>query len=97
MPEYPVHVPRDRYHGRDEARRVQSQLNNELAAELERHVNERFEASNEDCVQFLHAHIARDLSVPVERVRKLLFGLEGGHNGFSVWRSRWRFASRPGE
>ncbi|MEX0837493.1 MAG: hypothetical protein WD101_04115 [Gemmatimonadota bacterium] len=88
MPSYPIEVPRKGYGGTDSRLRREAEEFNRDAAILERHINETFVASGQHRKQFLYGYIAIDTGIPQDRVRDILFTVDCGHNGFSVWKQK---------
>jgi hypothetical protein len=76
------------YRGLNPRRVEKRTAHNELATQLEDYINGEFQACGRDHETFIYGYVANALGIPVEDVRRLLFSLEGGHNGFSVWRPR---------
>ncbi len=84
MVTYPVQVPRKNYRGSDQKRLRKVIEYNRVAAELESYINGRVEARSEGTQTYLYYRIAAETEYPKELVRDVLFGLDGGHNGFTV-------------
>lgn len=82
---YPVYFPRNRYSGRNEARRNKAYLENELIARVERYVNEQGKVQEDPFHIYSYAEIAFELRLDPEDVRRLCM-VDGGHNGFTVIR-----------
>jgi hypothetical protein len=91
MSSYPVRVQRDHYSGRNPRRRERQQRYNEVAALCERYLNGRIVARADNRQTYLYPNIAHDLGLDVEEVRRVLFGVDGGHNGLTVVKN----AARP--
>ena len=88
MVTYPVHVPRKGYSGGKAAIRQKVVMRNRIAAELERHINEKIAEREEETQVYLYYEIARDTGYDVETVKDILFGVDCGHNGFTVSKSK---------
>ena len=84
MARFPIQVPGDAYQGSNTSRRIQALRRNEAATILENHINSVVAASDQTHHEFLYAMLASKLNLFPEDVRALLFGQDGGHNGFSV-------------
>lgn len=87
MVNYPVHVPRKSYRGSKPAIRQKTSERNRIAAELESYINERIREQEEETKVYLYYRIASETGYPLEIVREILFGVDGGHNGFTVRKS----------
>lgn len=84
MTSYPIHVQRDHYRGRDPRRRERQRRHNEVAQICERYLNEKIATSPANVQTYLYYQVARDLRLPLEEVREVLFSVDGGHNGLTV-------------
>ncbi len=72
------------YRGAKAAIRRRTDEYNRIAAELERHINERIRSQEGETQTYLYYEIATETGYPLERVREILFGVDCGHNGFTV-------------
>lgn len=88
MATYPIHVPRDPYRGRMERRLRQARQRDAIAAELETYINDRFRDSDDESHSFMYGYIAIDTGIPEDTVRRLLFGVDCGHNGLTVYKKK---------
>ena len=93
---YPIRVPRDRYTGRQEARRRKAAEFNRDAVTLERYLNERIEADPDPIQRFIYGFIAPDVGMTTDRVRDILFAVDCGHNGLIVAKSEAAYRDRMG-
>jgi len=84
MVNYPVHVLRKSYRGSKLAIRQKTNERNGIAAELESYINERIKEQEEETKVYLYYRIASATGYPLELVRDILFGVDGGHNGFTA-------------
>jgi hypothetical protein len=84
MVSYPISVQRKSYRGRKESERRRCQAYNEDAALLERIVNEMIEEQGPGT--YLYYQIADRARLSVERVYKILFSVDCGSNGFTIYR-----------
>lgn len=84
---YPIHVNRHSYGGSVPAKRRKTSEYNRLAHLLEDYLNRAIAANPEPVQQFLYSSIARELSIDVTLVRRVLFSVDCGHNGLTVARS----------
>lgn len=84
MVHYPVHVPRKTYRGSKPVMQVKTSEYNRIAGELERYINGRIEERAEVTQVYLYHEIASATGYPLKLVREMLFGVDGGHNGFTV-------------
>ena len=87
MVRYPVTAPMKIYQGANEKRLRQAREHNEIADDLVRYVNATFEADGADQQEFLYSDIARKTGYTLETVRDILFAVDCGHNGLSVFRA----------
>lgn len=83
---YPIHVPRKGYRGAKPKIRRKVAERNRLAQELEDYLNSQIAVSDESIQQYLYYEIARETRIPIEKVRDILFGVDGGYNGLTVTR-----------
>lgn len=83
MAEYPLYVPRDMSRAkRGETRR---RLLNDLAADLERHINASLADRPAGLHQFMYGFLAADMRVPEADVRDAMARVPGaGHNGITI-------------
>lgn len=79
---YPIHVERSRYRGGDLRKRQKAAEYNRDAQVLEDAVNQMIREGGPR--QFLYHEIARITQLPLERVRKIMFSVDCGHNGLTV-------------
>ncbi len=85
MKTYPVHVPRDLYGGRDDARRRKQASFNDAAQAIEHYLNRAMEAEPAgNAREFLTADIARALHLDGELVDRIVFSIDCGHNGVTI-------------
>jgi hypothetical protein len=82
MVRYPITVARSDYRGRNPAKLRKAAEYNQDAAMLEDHINEQIK--NGKTGVFHYATIASEVGLSVERVSKILFSVDCGHNGFTV-------------
>ena len=82
MIQYPISVPVNSYHGKDEKRRVAAQTRIILAGRIENYLNSRMQ-DLQHCV-FTYALIASELGANVEAIRDLLAPLDAGYNGITI-------------
>jgi hypothetical protein len=76
--------PRKTYRGSKQVTQVKTSEHNRIAAELERYINARIEERAEEIQVYLYYEIASATGYPLKLVREMLFGVDGGHNGFTV-------------
>lgn len=82
MVDYPIHVPRSPYRGRDPEKVRQAAEFNADAALLEKYINKQAKQNRQ--TRFLYSLIARELEMDVERVRRILSGVDYGTNGLAI-------------
>lgn len=88
MKTYPVHVPRDLYGGRDDARRRKQASFNDAAQAIEQYLNREMEAEPEGTMrEFLTADIARALHLDDDLADRIVFKIDCGHNGVTIRRA----------
>jgi hypothetical protein len=87
MKVFPIHVPRQRYHGSNASKRRKMIDYNLDAERLEKYINDRTQADPSPIQQYIYGFIAPEVSLPLERVREILFGVDCGHNGLTVAKS----------
>jgi hypothetical protein len=85
MPQYPIQIPRDTYHGVNVARRRRVTDHNRVAARLEEHINRVVGSSHENRHVFVYGFLAADVGIAEADVREALAGL-GGETGITVWK-----------
>lgn len=84
MVTYPVTVERKTYRGSKETLRRKASEYNRVAAELEEYINGQLLKQTEEVKVYHYHEIAAATGYPLERVREILFSVEGGHNGFTA-------------
>ena len=82
MVHYPIQVRRKHYAGHNQSKLQEAVWFNNDAARLEDHIN--FQIRNGKTGAFFYATIAKEVGIPVERVRDILFSLDCGYHGFTV-------------
>ncbi|QJR30034.1 hypothetical protein [Limnobacter profundi] len=87
MVTYPIHVPRADYRGTDSRKKEKAANHNRIAAELETYINARLKAQTRPIQQYLYHQIASDTGHSVETIRELCFSIDGGHGGFTAFKS----------
>ncbi len=88
MVEYPIKVPRDGYRGSQPRRKAKQCETNQIAEWLEKYLNDKIAADPTERQVYIYGFIASDLGLRTEVVRDILFGVDGGHNGLTVVRSK---------
>lgn len=84
MVRYPIRVPRKHYGGSKPNLRQKNYDENRLIQEIEAHINKVL-SEKEDGIHVVFSHnIAFDMGLNPERVRKILYGVDCGSNGFTV-------------
>lgn len=86
MKTYPIRVPRVSYRGADRRKQAKTAETNRIAAELERHINALIEKQAYPICSYDYYEISSATGYDLETVRRLCFGIDGGHNGFTVIR-----------
>lgn len=83
---YPIHIPRDLYSGRNPPRQRQAQRFNDLAERIERYINAEMESESSGRM-FSYGTVALALGLAETEVEKILYGVDCGGNGLTVWKS----------
>ena len=87
MVEYPIKVLWKYYKGSKEPLRSKVIAHNRLASKLEDYVNRKIEKEQEYQVQsYTYASIAFALNLPLKTVHDVLFRLDCGSTGFTVFK-----------
>jgi hypothetical protein len=86
MKQYPIHVPRKTYRGSKPNLQLAAQEYNRVASELEKVVNQLIENSDKNVVQVSYHEVAGKTGYSVDRIRKILFGVDGGHGGLTAFK-----------
>lgn len=85
MVRHPIYVPRQNYRGRDQKKLRNVIERNQIAADVERKINELLLKQTEPVRSYLWMEISNLTGYPYETVRDLGFAIDGGHNGFTAW------------
>lgn len=83
---YPIYVPRRNYRGANPSKRQKTVERNLIAAKLEEHINARVLQQTSEYQIYLYHEIAHETGFDIEIVREICFGIDCGHNGFTVAR-----------
>jgi hypothetical protein len=75
MPSYPLHVP---YEGNDPRKRA-------LAGRIENYINSKMEEGDDYIREFDYWVIAEDLGVQKQEVHDLLYPMDAGSNGITIY------------
>jgi hypothetical protein len=86
MVTYPISVKRNSYRGSDRRKKEKAYLENQVAMELEKAINELLKNQKEAIRSYGYHEIASQTGVALETVRKLCFSIDCGHNGFTATR-----------
>jgi hypothetical protein len=87
MARYPIRVYPKPYGGRDPKKLKKFYEELRLARILEDHLNQKIAANPKKEQMYLYGPIADELSLSLEDVRRLLFNVDCGHNGLTVFKS----------
>jgi len=82
MVKYPIYVERKSYRGSDLTKRRKVAEYNHDAQMLEQHINNQIKSGRTGV--FLYSNISREVELPLDRVRQILFSVACGDNGFTV-------------
>ena len=85
-----LRISRETYRGSNSSLRAKAIEYNRTAALLENHVNEQFTGCPNNIQQFFYGSIAREMCLSEELVCEILFGVDCGHNGLTVFREHER-------
>lgn len=87
MKRYPINVGRDVYRGNNEARKRKQRDYNDAAASVEKYINDRFAHEPVDAVYDIRTdEVAQALGLDDELARRLIFSIDGGHNGATFYK-----------
>ena len=84
MATYPIIVPRDHYHGKDQRRRRKAHRHNEIAKRCEDYLNQKIRDNPAGIQQYVYGYIASGLSLTTGEVCKVMFAVDCGHSGITV-------------
>lgn len=88
MPVYPIHVPRDPYYGSNPAHLRKQERFNGIAKVLESYLNNQEEENDKEPLMFDYWEIANATGHSEEDVRNVLFGVDAGHNGITIYKKK---------
>jgi hypothetical protein len=83
MVTYPVSVRRNSYRGGDRKKQMRAATENELAARIEKYVNDLLFAQEQPIAAYLFHDIASATGIDYDIVRRLGYSIDGGSNGFT--------------
>jgi hypothetical protein len=86
MPSYPVHVPRTSYKGSDAKKRLTVATRNSLATKLEAYISAQDAAQIEPHLVLSYGSIAMATGIPYEQVRDILFSVDAGSGGITMFK-----------
>lgn len=87
MVTHPIHIRRDFYRGSNARRRERALAYNRAATELEAYINQLLKTQLRPIQQYTYSEIAAATGYDLETVRELCYGIDGGHNGFTAFKS----------
>ena len=97
MRQYPVSVPRDHYGGSNASKRRKVQDYNRVAAMIEAHLNNEVAKWEGDRAgSILNHQVAAAIGEDSELVRRIMFRIDGGHNGVTIWKGDYERAVHGG-
>ncbi|MDO8589430.1 MAG: hypothetical protein Q7T82_20600 [Armatimonadota bacterium] len=91
MAMYPISVPRKLYSGGKASKKQEAADHNRLAGELQKHINAKVNEREEEEQTYLYYEIANEMGYDPETVRKILYGVDGGHHGLTVTKPKGAF------
>lgn len=87
MKAYPISTTRDYYRGKDPRKREKASEFNRVAARVETYINDDLKDKPTDEVyQYLSHSIARELREDSELVHRVVFSIDCGHNGATIFK-----------
>jgi hypothetical protein len=87
MVDYPVRVPSDYYRGRNEKRRRKADRYNDIAERIENYLNLKIrEEQDQEAQSYFYSEIALELGFTVDEVCNVLFSIDCGSNGLTVYK-----------
>lgn len=81
---YPISVKRNSYRGSDVRKKARAASENQIATQLERHINAQLLSQTEPIKTYLYSIIAAETGFSEEIIRNLCLSVECGHNGFTA-------------
>lgn len=96
---YPISTPRDPYRGNNEARRRKKHEFDAASRLIEDHLNAEMTREPMDAVRtFLTAEIARRFGLDQDLTHRIVFPIDGGHNGVTICKGNLdRAFTKPAE
>jgi hypothetical protein len=96
----PIHAPRDYYRGHDPRKRAKTDRFNQVAARVEAFLNGEIAKLPDDTIHvFLSYEIASVLREDSDLVHRIVFGIDGGSNGVTIWKGdydrAWQKRTNP--
>ncbi|WP_084673637.1 hypothetical protein [Sphingomonas sp. MM-1] len=87
MKQYPISVPRDVYRGANDARRRKQRDYNDAAASVENYINNLLAGEPDDAIYGVGTNeVARKLGLEDELAQRIVFSIDGGHNGATFYK-----------
>ena len=97
MRQYPVSVPRDYYSGSNPSRRRKAQDYNRVADRIEKHLNGEVAKWADDMAGSIMSHdVASAIGEDRDLVQRIVFRIDGGHNGVTIWKGDYEKAVHGG-
>ena len=95
MKAYPVRIAPDSYRGRDERKVAKRSEYNRVAARVEKHINDKLRDAPDNSIhQFLSAYIAINLREDSDLVHRIVFSIDCGHNGATIFKGDYALAMK---
>lgn len=95
MPRYPVSVPRESYGGSNPQKREKNREYNRIAEKVEKHINDYMRDLPENASHmFTSGSVAIDLREDSKVVQRIIFSIDCGHNGVTVFKGDFNAAWR---
>lgn len=82
-----IRLERKSYRGKNPRKRDRVAEYNHAAEVLEDYINKQVELQTEERQVYLYSKIAADLYLDVKLVARILFSIDCGSNGFTVYKS----------
>lgn len=95
MVRYPISVPSDQYRGANARKQEKIRQRNTIASRIETYINAEMAPLPENCVHVFYSDmIAIELREDKDIVREIVFTIDCGHNGVTVYKGDYETAIR---
>jgi len=86
MVNFPIHIRRKSYNGKDPKKIAKIQEWNEIAGDLEKMINDIVEKQVNNIQSYTYTEISNNTGYTISTVEELCLSIDGGSNGFTVMR-----------